>query len=105
MITITKSAAEQIRKAAEQADAEDMYLRLAAKREEDGSIEYGMGFDDMNPQDQIYSSGGVDVLVSESCRELLNGATLDYVEMNPGIFEFIFSNPNDVRHRSAAPDA
>jgi len=105
MITITKSAAEQIRKASELADAEDMYLRLAAKREDDGNIEYGMGFDDMTPQDQIYTSAGVDVLVAESCRDLLQGATLDYVEMSPGVFEFIFNNPNDARHRVAAPEA
>lgn len=105
MITITKSAAEQIRKASELADAEDMYLRVAAKREEDGNIEYGMGFDDMSPQDQLYSSGGVDVLVAESCRDLLQGATLDYVEMSPGVFEFIFNNPNDARHRAHSPEA
>ena len=52
MITITPQAAAQIRKAAEQADAEDMYLRLAAKRADDGNIEYAMGFDDMGGQDR-----------------------------------------------------
>jgi iron-sulfur cluster assembly protein len=103
MITITPQAAEQIRKASELADADDMYLRLAARREEDGSIEYGMGFDDLGAQDQIYTSEGVDVLISDSCKDLLRGATLDYVELNPGQAEFIFLNPNDARHK--APDA
>lgn len=100
MITITPNAAKQIRQASEQADAEDMYLRLAAKREDGGDIEYGMGFDDMGGQDQIYTSEGIDVLISDSCKDLLNGATLDYVEINPGEFEFIFVNPNDSRHRA-----
>lgn len=100
MITITPQAATQIRKASEQADAEDMYLRLAAKREEDGNIEYAMGFDDMGGQDQIYTSEGIDVLISESCKDLLRGTTVDYVEISPGQHEFIFLNPNDSRHQT-----
>lgn len=99
MITITPGAAAQIRKASEQADADDLYLRIAAKREDDGGIEYGMGFDDLGAQDQIYTSEGIDVLISDSCKDLLRGTTLDYVELNPGQFEFIFINPNDPRHR------
>jgi iron-sulfur cluster assembly protein len=104
MITITPNAAKQIRKASEQADAEDMYLRLAAKREEGGDIEYGMGFDDMGGQDQIYASEGIDVLISDSCKDLLNGATLDYVEISAGKYEFIFVNPNDTRHQASKPE-
>ena len=100
MITITSQAAAQIRKASEQADAEDMYLRLAAKRENDGNIEYAMGFDDMGGQDQIYTSEGIDVLISDSCKDLLRGTTMDYVEINPGLHEFIFVNPNDARHQA-----
>jgi iron-sulfur cluster assembly protein len=100
MITITKAAAAQIRKSAERSDSEDMYLRIAAKREEDGSIEYGMGFDDMKPQDQLYKSGGVEVVIADSCKDLLAGATIDYVEINPGQPQFIFINPNDPRHQT-----
>lgn len=100
MITITPGAAAQIRKASQLADADDMYLRLAARREEDGNIEYAMGFDDMGHQDQIYSSEGIEILVSDSCKELLSGTTLDYAELSPGKPEFIFMNPNDPRHQS-----
>ena len=105
MITITPEAAEQIRKASELADSEDMYLRIAAKRDDDGQIEYGMGFDDMSSQDKIYTSEGVDVLISDSCKDLLRGATLDFVELNPGQPEFIFINPNDSRHQAPAAGA
>ena len=104
MITITPNAAKQIRKASEAADAEDMYLRLAAKREDAGGIEYGMGFDDMGGQDQIYTSEGIDVLISDSCKDLLRGTTLDYVEISPGQHEFIFVNPNDARHQAPKPE-
>jgi len=102
MITITARAAAQIRKASEQADADDMYLRIAARREDSGDIEYGMGFDDMGAQDQIYTSEGIDVLISDSCKELLRGTTLDFVEINPGQPEFTFMNPNDSRHQPPA---
>jgi iron-sulfur cluster assembly protein len=104
MITITPNAAKQIRKASEQVDAEDMYLRLAAKREDGGDIEYGMGFDDMGGQDQIYTSEGIDVLISDSCKDMLRGTTLDYVEISPGQNEFIFVNPNDARHQAPKPE-
>ena len=106
MITITPEASRQIRIAAEQGNADDLFLRLAARLEADGSIEYGMGFDDMGANDQLVNSAGVDVLISSSCADLLKGATLDYVEINPGDFRFIFINPNDVKHQSgAAPGA
>ena len=36
MITITHEAAAQIRKASETTEADDMYLRIAARREDDG---------------------------------------------------------------------
>ena len=104
MITITPQAAAQIRKASELADAEDMYLRLAAKREDDGNIEYAMGFDDMGGQDQIYTSEGIDVLISDSCKDLLRDATLDFAEISVGVHEFIFINPNDARHQTPKPE-
>jgi iron-sulfur cluster assembly protein len=63
-----------------------------------------MGFDDMGGQDQIYTSEGIDVLISDSCKDLLSGATLDYVEISTGEYEFIFVNPNDSRHQSPKPE-
>ena len=101
MITITEQAANQIRKAAEQTGANPLYLRLAARVEDDGKFEYGMGFDKHKDNDTHWVSGGIDVLVSDTCMDLLEGATLDYVELNPGDFRFIFINPNDPTHAAA----
>lgn len=100
MITITEQAVEQIRKAAEQTGAASLFLRLAAKVEDGGKFEYGMGFDERKDDDTLWEAGGVSILVSPSCKELLEGATLDYVELNPGDFRFIFTNPNDPAHNS-----
>lgn len=95
MITVTSTAAEQIRQAATQNDADGMALRIAARREFDGSIQYGMGFDDSSEEDIQVVAEGVTVLVAPEHQELLTGATLDYVELSAGDFRFIFVNPND----------
>jgi iron-sulfur cluster assembly protein len=102
MITITEQAAAQIRKAAKQTGAVNLFLRLAAKIEDGGKFEYGMGFDERKDNDTLWESGGVSVLVSAACKDLLEGATLDYVEINPGDFRFIFVNPNDPAHSGQA---
>lgn len=95
MITVTAKAAEQIHQAASQSEAEGMFLRIAARRGMDGAIQYGMGFDEQSEEDVIVNSEGVTVIVSPDNIGLLNGAVLDFVELDPGDFRFIFVNPND----------
>lgn len=100
MIKITPVAAEQIRNSANQGQVCDMSLRLAATRNPDGSIHYGMGFDDNQLDgDTHISSEDVDLVVSESSLPLLAGMTLDYVELEPGAWQFIFMNPNDPNYK------
>ena len=103
MITITPQAAEQIFKSAQQADVKEVHLRLAARLDGKGAIEYGMGFDDQAEGDTQFESNDIKVLVSPGCVELLTGATLDYVEINPGEQRFIFINPNDPSHKPPGP--
>ena len=100
MITVTKAAAEQIRTSATQGEMEGLAMRIAAKRNPDGSIHYGMGFDDNQLDgDTHITSEGVNIVISESSQMLLNGMTLDYVEIEPDTFQFIFMNPNDANYR------
>ena len=75
MITVTPAAARQIRLSAEQSHSSGMPLRIAATRNADKSIHYGMGFDDAKEDDISVKS--------------------DDVEIEPGRSEFIFMNPND----------
>lgn len=103
MITVTAQAAEQIRIAAGQAGAEGEGLRLAARLDDKGAIEYGLGFDAAGEEDVRFQSGDVTILVSAACVELLTGATLDFVEINPGEKRFIFINPNDPAHQPPRP--
>jgi len=103
MITVTPQAAEQIAKSAQQAGAGGVCLRLAARLDDKGVLEYGMGFDDKADGDMQVATNGVTILVSPGSIELLTGATLDYVQINPGEWRFIFINPNDPSHKLPKP--
>jgi len=96
VITVTTAAAEEIRRSAEAAGTPDDPLRIAARRVEDGSIEYAVGFDEVGETDvRIAASSDVTVIIDGTSVELLDGATVDYVELGPGQFELVFLNPND----------
>jgi iron-sulfur cluster assembly protein len=99
LLQVSSRAAQQIRYQAKQNRMEGMPLRIAAKHNPDGSIHYGMGFDDTGRDDDTtYQSEGIDLVVSPMSLDLLNDATLDYVQLDDGNFEFIFINPNDPDH-------
>lgn len=99
MITISPSAAEQIRKSAEQTESVGMSLRIAAKVKIDESIDYGMGFDEPQEGDIHVNCEGVDIVIAPTSAEHLLGAHLDFVEIEPGNFNFIFQNPNDPSYK------
>lgn len=102
MITVSKAAAEQILDSTKQADSAGLKLRLAANKKEDGSIEYAMGFEDRDLDDDIYfDSEGVNIVVSASCFELLKNTELDYVKLDDHEeMQFIFKNPNDPNYKT-----
>jgi iron-sulfur cluster assembly protein len=97
MFTVTPQAAQQILAASQQHGIDDVpNLRIAARRSMDGSIEYGLGFDDLHDEDMQIPAEGLNLLIAPHSEPLLQGATLDYVELTPGDFQFIFMNPNDM---------
>ncbi len=95
MFTLTESAAEQIRSAASRGGADGMALRLAAVRNEDGSYDYRMGFDDVTDDDISFRQSGVEIVMAPEYVPLLDETTLDFVEMDDGQQQFIFLNPKD----------
>ncbi len=99
MFTVSPAAAEQIMASAKEANIEKTVIRVAARRDDDGTIQYAMGFEDHTKDNDLsFNSEGVTILISPGNIELLNGAKLDYVELEPGQFNFIFINPNDPEH-------
>lgn len=101
MFTLTSAAAQQIHQAALDSGAQDMALRIAAKLETDGSIDYGMGFDDASEQDMRLQFDEVSVVIAEHHQELLEDTVLDFVEIEPGQFNFIFVNQRQDAQDSA----
>ena len=103
MITITPAAAEKIQASAAEGDMQGLAMRIAAKRNPDGTIHYGMGFDDNALDGDIHiNAGGIDVVIGESSHLLLEGTTMDFVEIEPGTWQFIFMNPNDANYSPPA---
>jgi iron-sulfur cluster assembly protein len=94
MFKVTPTAAAQILNAAE-TQPDSPALRVAAKIDDDGEISYGMGFDEERENDQVIECEGVQLLISPRSLELLDEATLDFIELRPGEFQFIFVNPKD----------
>lgn len=91
MFTMTPAAAAQIRQAAAASQADGMALRVAAKQEADGSLSYGMGFDEARQGEvPALQADGVTILIAPTSRPLLLDTQLDFVELNPGEFSFIF---------------
>lgn len=91
MFTLTTSAAARIRQAAVEGGMAELALRVAARREADGSITYGMGFDEPGDGEQpTLLSDGVTVLIASASQPLLQDTQLDFVELEPGRFSFIF---------------
>ena len=91
MFSLTPAAAQQIQQAASASGATDLALRIAAKVDPDGSLQYGMGFDEPKDEDMRLDLAGIAVVIGGESQELLIDTVLDFVELNPGEFNFIFS--------------
>lgn len=105
MIKITDSAAEQIRAANNNPDMFELILRVAAYQEDDGSVNYGMGFDIEREADEHLVVNGIQILIASSSTPYLQGVTLDFVEMNPGDMRFIFIPPYSAESAEGDADA
>ena len=93
MIKITDAAAAQIRAANNNPDVFEMILRVAGYQEDDGSVNYGMGFDIEREADEHLVVNGIELLIAASSTPYLQGVTLDFVELTPGDMRFIFIPP------------
>lgn len=98
MFRVTSAAAEQVRSAAKQGGTEGLSLRLAASQKPDGSIDYRMGFDGATDEDIRTTSEGVDIVMAPEYVPLLAETTMDFVEIEPGQFQFVFLNPKDANY-------
>ncbi len=96
MFTLSPAAATRILDSAEQSGAAGMAVRIAAKIDEDGQVVFGLGFDEEREQDLSLQCEGVTVLIAPPSQEILAGMMLDFVEVEPDNWQFVF-------FQSAAP--
>jgi len=105
MFILSPAAAEQIKESAKQNQSEGLALRVAAKKNVDGSIHYGVGFEDNTKEEDLaFKSHDITILIAPQSIELLNGTEMDYVEMDNKEMQFIFKNPNDPNYTSEDKD-
>lgn len=104
MFKLTTAAADQVLRAAKEGGTEGMALRLAASQAADGTIDYRIGFDDPTEDDIRMSCEGVEVVMAPEQVPLLDQATMDYVEIEPDQFRFIFLNPKDPHYKPPTED-
>ncbi len=90
MISLTKEAAEQVRTAQLESGAENMALRIAARVNDAGMLEFGMGFDEERASDSIVDSWGVTLLINAQSAPMLDDVTIDFSEVSPGESRFVF---------------
>lgn len=102
MVTVTDVAAKQILFSAERMDSTNMALRIAARRGPKMEVQYQMGFAERDPNDEVYESNGITVLVDEASAPLVEGMTLDYFFFD-GAMQFVFLNPNDLSEEKEPP--
>ena len=95
MFRVSKEAVAELKKSMTHHDFDDMPLRIAAQKNTEGEIEYQMGFDEAGPGDTMIGCRGIDVIIANQHKSILQGTKLDYVEMDDGKKHFIFLNPND----------
>lgn len=98
MFEITEAAAEQVLAAARQGGTEGMALRMAARRKEDGTFDYLMGFDEIKEEDIRINSCGVEIVMAPEYVPLLEDTVMDFVEIEEGSQSFIFLNPKDANY-------
>jgi len=92
-VTVTESAASQIKKQLEKR-GNGLGLKLAVKKSGCSGYAYVLDYaDSLNENDHVFENFGVNVIVSQSDLEFVDGIELDY--RREGINEaFKFNNPN-----------
>ena len=97
---LTVAAAREILAAAGRSGAEGMALRVAAKPTREG-VAYAMGFDQPAEGDEVAVVEGLTVLVAPASSAWLAGTVLDFVELDDGGRDFIFTQPQPATEAGA----
>ena len=96
IVSLTESAASQVKSLLNQPDNTDKFLRIYVESGGCSGMQYGMVFDERRPDDSAGEIHGVTVLVDAFSADHLQGTVVDYVDALTG-GGFKISNPK-ARH-------
>ena len=93
-LTLTSKAAEMVKDLITQQDRDDLALRVYVAGGGCSGLQYGMALDEnIEPDDQVFESEGVKVVVDSMSLRYIAGSTVDYVDSGMG-GGFKVENPN-----------
>jgi len=97
MITLTATAITHLKELlASQGATGDAGLRLQVEKGGCAGMQYTMRIDQGKDADQVYTQGGVSVIIDAESHGFLQGSTIDYVDsLNDSGFKL--ENPNAIR--------
>jgi len=94
MITLTTSAAEKIREIMERENRTEYRLRMGVQGESCCGMQYVLGFDLQNTEDDhVFSQSGINMVCDAQSFKVLDGTEIDFLEDERGT-GFVFNNPN-----------
>lgn len=92
VVTLTQSAAEQVRQMLAKEDEKNKALRVFVEAGGCSGMQYGMVFDEQRPDDNVADFHGVSVLVDPFSANYVRGAVVDFSDsLTSGGFKI--SNP------------
>ena len=96
MVKLTPAAAEQIRASAHASNAVDLPLRIEVAKNDDGSLQYALGFDDVGGDEDVrFETEGIAIVMPAASLEWARQLLVDYVTLDSGETAFVFLNPQD----------
>ena len=93
VITLTESAAEEVKSMRKQPENQDKFLRVYVEQGGCSGMQYSMVFDERRPDDFCVEMHGVSVLIDPFSVKYLRGTQVDFSDALTG-GGFKLANPN-----------
>ena len=93
MITLTPRAADRVRTMQQENMGEDKLLRVFVESGGCSGFQYGMSFDEAKPDDVVFESEGVKIVMDQASLTYMNGSRVDFDDGLQGK-GFEIQNPN-----------
>jgi len=94
VLEVTAGAAERIRQFAREAEIADITFRVDVVGGAESGFAYDLTFDRVEPEDEVFVSRGIRVVIRRDCVRYLVGSSVEWIDGDNGSgFQVI--NPNE----------